>query len=341
MSQPTALTLSNLRVDRGGQTVLRVETLEVAAGETVAILGPNGSGKSTLLLTSALLLSAAEGRVSLFGHDASDGGVGARAATQLRRRTATVFQEAGLLDMSVRRNVETALRLHRVPSADRRDRAEVWLDRLGVGHLADARAHMLSGGEAQRVSLARAFAVEPELLFLDEPFSSLDLEAKSRLVGELRTLLADEGIAAVISTHDHSEAQLLAERAMVLLDGRVEQVGPTAEVFSTPASIEVARFLGYAVIAATRLAALRPPAAARHAVLPPGSTRLVGDGDDIAARLGGPIVAIEGALGHARVVVDVGERLAVSIEAGAVVPQHLAAGVEVQVAVDPTRVLWL
>ena len=129
--------------------------------------------------------------------------------------------------MGARSNIEdgaavcTACR-HR----DRADRADVWLDRLGVGHLAEARAHTLSGGEAQRVSLARAFAVEPELLFLDEPFSSLDLEAKSRLVGELRTLLANEGIAALISTHDHSEAQLLAARTVVLLDGEVAQLGP-------------------------------------------------------------------------------------------------------------------
>ena len=330
-SAAAALTLSGLRVDRGGRTVLRVDALEVPAGETVAILGPNGSGKSTLLLASALLLDAAEGVVSLFGQDAAAG------RTALRRRTATVFQEAGLLDMSARRNIETALRLHGVPAAARSDRADVWLDRLGVGHVAEARAHTLSGGEAQRVSLARAFAVEPELLFLDEPFSSLDLEAKSRLVGELRTLLADEGIAAMISTHDHSEAQLLADRTVVLLDGALAQIGPTAEVFAAPASIEVARFLGYAVLDAGRLAAFDPPQGVNYAVLPAGSSRIVSDapGD-----LEGPIVAIEGALGRARVVVDIGERLAVAIEAGTVVPDHLEPGTHVRIAVDPDRVLW-
>lgn len=325
-----ALALRRIRVDRGGRTVLRVDTLEVAAGETVAVLGPNGAGKSTLLLTSALLLEPAEGAVTLFGEPAE------RGRTRLRRRTATVFQEAGLLDMSARGNIETALRLRGVPSEDRADRADAWLDRLGVGHLADARAHTLSGGEAQRVSLARAFAIEPELLFLDEPFSSLDLEAKSRLVGELRSLLADEGIAALISTHDHSEAQLLAERTVVLLDGAVAQAGPTAEVFAEPTSVEVARFLGYAVLDARRLANFGPPAGAMHAVLPAGSTRIV----DAGGQLAGPIVAIEGALGHARVVVDVGERLAVAIEAGMVVPDHLEVGAHVEVAIDPARVLW-
>jgi tungstate transport system ATP-binding protein len=329
VSTPSALALQDIRVERGGRTVLQVDALQVAPGETVAVLGPNGAGKSTLLLASALLLDPVAGSVALFGADAR------RIPTQLRRRTATVFQEAGLLDMSARRNIETALRLHGVPSADRGDRADVWLDRLGVGHLADARAHTLSGGEAQRVSLARAFAVEPELLFLDEPFSSLDLEAKSRLVGELRSLLADEGIAALISTHDHSEAQLLAERTVVLLDGEVAQVGPTAEVFAEPSGVEVARFLGYAVLDAERVG-LAVPEGAAHAVLPAGSTRIVDGGGQLA----GPIVAIEGALGHARVVVDVGERLAVPIEAGAVVPEHFAIGARVEVAVDPGQVLW-
>ncbi len=331
MSTSTALSLADLRVDRGGRTVLRVAALEVTAGETVAILGPNGSGKSTLLLTSALLLEPGEGSVTLFGEEA------ARGRTALRRRTATVFQEAGLLDMGARSNIETALRLHGVPSEDRGDRADVWLDRLGVGHLAEARVHTLSGGEAQRVSLARAFAVEPELLFLDEPFSSLDLEAKSRLVGELRTLLANEGIAALISTHDHSEAQLLAARTVVLVDGEVAQIGPTDEVFSAPATVEVARFLGYAVLDASRLGGFDPPAEASYGVLPPGAARIVSSGP---ANLDGPIVAIEGALGHARVVVDVGERLAVAIEAGTVVPDHLEPGAHVAVAIDGERVLW-
>jgi hypothetical protein len=113
-------------------------------------------------------------------------------------------------------------------------------------------------------------------------------------------------------------------------------VGLTAEVFTEPASVEVARFLGYAVLAAERLGGFAPPPGASHAVLPAGATRIVEAG----GQLGGPIVAIEGALGHARVVVDVGERLAVPIEAGAVLPAHLAVGARVEVAIDPEHLLW-
>ncbi|MBM3140075.1 MAG: ATP-binding cassette domain-containing protein, partial [Chloroflexi bacterium] len=238
------LACRDLAVVRGRREVLRLDALEVAAGATVAVLGPNGAGKSTLLLAGALLLPAGRGEVALFGERPR----GAADAVRLRRGTATVFQEPGLLDMTAQRNVETALALHGVPRGERGPRALEWLGRLGVRHLAGARPHTLSGGEAQRVSLARAFAVRPRLLFLDEPFSALDPGSHAPLVGELHALLASEGTAALLATHDLSEARLLADRALVLLDGHPAQLGPTREVFDRPAGRAVASFLGYSTV---------------------------------------------------------------------------------------------
>ena len=187
-----ALRVEDVSVVLGGREVLRTDELVVGRGEVVALLGPNGSGKSTLLRVAALLQQPTAGRVSLFGQQPR----GSRQRTLLRRRTASAFTGAMLLDMSVRANVETALRIHGVGGDERRRRATNWLDRLGVLDRAEARAHTLSAGEAQRASLARAFAVEPALIFLDEPFSALDVDTRSRLVGDLRELLPGEGVAA-------------------------------------------------------------------------------------------------------------------------------------------------
>ena len=243
---PVAFEVTDLRVRRGRRTILDVPSLVVPEGAVLAVLGPNGAGKSTLLQAAALLIRPTTGAVRLLGEVAS--GHGAR--MRLRRRAAVMFQRPGLLDMTARANVETALRLHGVPGPERARRARRWLERLGVAHLAEARAHTLSGGEAQRVSMARAFAVEPQVLFLDEPFGSLDPPTTSRLVGELRELLSAEGLTTILSTHDVSEARLLAGRTLVLLDGKPAQIGETDEVLDAPASAAVAEFLGYAVVPA-------------------------------------------------------------------------------------------
>ncbi|MEX2372464.1 MAG: ATP-binding cassette domain-containing protein, partial [Dehalococcoidia bacterium] len=130
-----ALALRDLRVRRGRRNVLNVTALDVAPGETVAVLGPNGAGKSTLLLAAALLIPAS-GDIAVFGERAGRG-----RGVRLRRMTSTVFQDAGLLDMSARRNIEQALAIHSVPRGERAERARYWLDRLGVSARAEARPH--------------------------------------------------------------------------------------------------------------------------------------------------------------------------------------------------------
>jgi tungstate transport system ATP-binding protein len=326
-----ALALRDLRVVRGGRQVLRVEALDVAPGEVVAVIGPNGSGKSTLLLSSALLLPA-EGELRLFGQEARWGN-----AVALRRRTATVFQDSALLDMSARANVETALALHGVPRGERRTAAEEWLRRLGVSHRAEARAHQLSGGEAQRVSLARAFAVRPELLFLDEAFSALDSQTRGALLGDVRALLEAEGTTALLTTHDRAEAELLADRAVVLIDGAVAQDGPIEEVVARPATSDVARFLGHSVAPAGVVARLigveRDDEG--EAAIPPSAVRLAEEG------VAGSVLSIRGAPEGAEVVVNAGAPVALRIPVSELRARALQAGDEVMIEVDPSQVTWL
>jgi tungstate transport system ATP-binding protein len=323
-----ALGLTDVRVRRGRRDVLHIPALDVIEGETLAVLGPNGAGKSTLLLTAALLLPVTSGSVSLFGERAER-----RDLVRLRRKTSTVFQEPALLDMSVRRNLETALGLHGIPRAERRTRSEAWLHRLGVAHLAEAMPHTLSGGEARRVSLARAFAIGPRLLFLDEPFSALDLETRAELVGDLRVLLRDEGTTALLVTHDHSEALLLADRVAVLVDGELAQLDATAPVFERPATPEVAAFLGYSVVDRDKLPA-DAVAGVRGATVgvPPAAVRLV----HREAGLPAEVVAVQGAHGQGRLLVRAGEAvLAVALRIEEINARQLHPGAAVRIQFEP------
>lgn len=328
-----ALALRNLRVRREVRDVLDVPHLEVGAGETLAVLGPNGAGKSTLLLAAALLLPA-DGEIAIFGEAARRG-----EHVRLRRQTATVFQDAALLDMTVRRNVEVALAMHGVSAAERRARADEWLGRLGVAHLAGQRGHAVSGGEAQRVSLARAFAVQPRLLFLDEPFAGVDHATRATLTGELRVLLAAEGMAALIATHDHSEALLLADRVMLLDGGRPLQVGPAAEVLARPESVRAARFLGFSVLGpgSSALLGLRPPGGASQAAVAPDAAWLEPAGTPATVR------RVEAGAGVGRLLVELasGDALALAQPVESLRDASLAVGREVRVAVDGACVVWL
>lgn len=333
MTAVPALELRDVRVRRAGREVLHVPAMQVAPGETVAVLGPNGAGKSTLLLASALLLPAA-GDVRIFGEAARGGG-----HVRLRRRTAMVLQDAALLDMSVRRNLEVALAMHGVPRTERRERAAEWLGRLGVLHLAEQRGHAVSGGEAQRVSLARAFAVRPRLLFLDEPFAGVDHATRAALTGELKALLAAEGTAALLVTHDHSEARLLADRALLLDEGRPVQAGPVDGVLSEPQSATAARFLGHAILghASCALLGLHPPPDGQWAAVPPEAVTLSPAGAPV------HVLRVEAGGGAGRLVVGLasGETLAAARPIEALRDASSVPGSEVRVAVDGGRVVWL
>jgi len=229
----------DLLVCRSGRTVLELDHLSVDRGEVLAVAGPNGAGKTSLFLTLALLLKTERGEIFFDGHP-----VRASSPLGYRRRIALVLQEPLLMDLTVRENVALGLKFRRLPSSGIEARLAPWLERLGLKHLADRHARELSGGEAQRVSLARAFVLDPELLLLDEPFTSLDSPTRARLLEDLKSVLAETGITTIFITHDLQEARSLSTRLAVILDGRLCQTGLPHELFDAPASPQVAAFLG-------------------------------------------------------------------------------------------------
>jgi len=235
--------LCGIRVVHGDRAVLDIPALGVEPGQVLAVIGPNGSGKSTLLRVLGLLDVPAAGEVRFRGDrvSASDG-------LAVRRRMASVFQEPLLADATVLANVSLGLRFRGVRGARAAERVGVWLERFGIAHLAARQARTLSGGEAQRASLARALALDPEVLLLDEPFSSLDPPTRERLIDDFGRILREERTTTVLVTHDRAEAMALGDRVGVLIDGRLVQVDEAAQVFRAPASEEIARFVGVETI---------------------------------------------------------------------------------------------
>jgi tungstate transport system ATP-binding protein len=233
--------VQDLRVQYGGRTVMEVGRFAIQPREVVTLVGPNGAGKSTLMRVLALLEAPTRGLVRFAGTT-----VQYRSAEllALRRRMATVFQAPLLCDTSVQGNVALPLRFRRLAGTEIDRRVGPWLERFGIAHLARRPAKRLSGGEAQRVSLARAFVLEPELLFLDEPFGALDAPTRESLLLDLQAALRESGTTTVFVTHDRSEALMLGDRLAVVMGGRIHQVDTPQAVFSAPSTEEVARFVG-------------------------------------------------------------------------------------------------
>ncbi|GAB2577975.1 hypothetical protein GCM10027168_08730 [Streptomyces capparidis] len=224
-----------LHAEVTGSTAL---TLDAAPGTTVAVVGPNGAGKTTLLRALLGLTPRAHARLRL-------GGLDATGLPPHRRGVAWVPQDGALFPhLTALGNTAYGLRAQGASRAEARRAARVWLDRLGVGHLAHRRPDGLSGGQAQRVALARALAVRPRLLLLDEPLAALDATTRARVRHTLRAHLADFGGVCLLVTHDPVEAVSLADRVLVLDRGRAVQDAPVAEVTRHPRSPWVARMLG-------------------------------------------------------------------------------------------------
>ncbi len=244
------LGLRDVVVGRSGRTILEVASLDVFPGEVLAVVGPNGAGKSTLLHVMALLERPSSGELLVDGRPLSGG------LLAYRRRMAVVFQEPLLLDTSVEGNVRSGLSLRGVPRGEQNPRVSQWLKRFGIGALAGRSARTLSGGEAQRTSLARALVLEPEVLLLDEPFAALDPPSRDSLIDDLDGALARTSTATVFVTQDRAEALRLGDRLAVLIGGRIRQVGAPEEVFATPVDEEVAAFVGIETIAPGRVRSL-------------------------------------------------------------------------------------
>jgi tungstate transport system ATP-binding protein len=226
-------------VVRRGRFRLQIRRLELFQGQILAVVGPNGSGKTTLLMSLGLLLKPEEGRVKLCGKLTS----GLATPLELRRKVVMVFQKPLLLNGTVLENVSLGLRLRGIRGKRSDEQALVALEKLGIAHLRRRHVKGLSGGEAQRVSLARPLAVEPEVLLLGEPFSSLDPPSKDRLLEDLDRLLHTTGTTAIMTTHDRLDAMSICDKVAVMCEGEILQMGPTSEVVHRPLHPFVGEFL--------------------------------------------------------------------------------------------------
>ncbi|WP_114906235.1 ABC transporter ATP-binding protein [Ornithinimicrobium murale] len=233
------LRLDQLSVRFGDLVAVDEVSLALPAGEVLAVLGPSGCGKSTLLRAIAGLEDLAGGQISLDGKDLA--GVPTH-----RRGFALLFQDGQLFrHLDVAANIAYPLRLRGVDRSETSAQVVDLLETVGLPDYANRDVTTLSGGEQQRVALARSLAAEPRVLLLDEPLSALDRSLRERLAGDLRSILTGTRTTALLVTHDHDEAFTLADRMAVMLEGQIVQHGPTQRVWTEPVDRRVAEFLGF------------------------------------------------------------------------------------------------
>ncbi|HXG72197.1 MAG TPA: ABC transporter ATP-binding protein, partial [Gemmatimonadaceae bacterium] len=277
-------------------------SLEVARGERLALVGPSGAGKTTLLRAVAGLQSITAGTIHVGGRDVTRFPPEQRDAVYLHQ-TPVLFPH-----LSVERNVRFPLSVRGAPRSESDAKVARALTAVQLGPLAQRMPHQLSGGERQRAALARAMAADPRVLLLDEPLGALDPSLRAEVREAIGRLHAELPTSMVIVTHDLDDAALLADRVAVLLDGRIEQLATPADLFASPATLGVARFLGVfqeveGVVAddgtfMSPLGTLRVPNGAP--LLPPGPARAVfrttaialGDRSTQSDRLSGPVMGV-------------------------------------------------
>ena len=337
-----ALTLGELHLD-----------VQLEVGDAVvAVVGPNGAGKTTLLRALAGLIPLDRGRVVVDGRVLEDTASGIRIPPEARR-VGVVFQEPRLFhNLTALENVAFGLRARGTMRSEARRRAAQWLERVGVAGVAARRPAALSGGQAQRVALARALVIEPAVLLLDEPLASVDALARADLRHALRDELKRYPGRRLVVTHDPIEAAVLAERLLVLEQGRITQTGPLVEVTARPRSAWVAAMVGLNLVHGTSngtaitlangerlsavsaltgavFAAFRPNAVVLHRRRPEGSARNVWPGQAGELHMSGD---------RARVRVDGPVPIIAEVTAAAVADLDLAAGGRVWASLKATDV---
>jgi spermidine/putrescine transport system ATP-binding protein len=230
--------LDHVTIRFGGFTAVKNVNLKIKGGEFFSILGPSGCGKTTLLRTISGFLEPTEGAVRIGGRDMS--GIGSN-----KRPTALIFQNLALFPlMTVAENIGYGLRVRGVRKAERRRKADELLAVVALPGQGDKKPSELSGGQKQRVAVARALAVEPQVLLLDEPLSALDLRLRQHMRAELRAIQKRVGITFIYITHDQGEALTMSDRIAVMNQGHVEQVGDGRTVYDRPTTPFVASFVG-------------------------------------------------------------------------------------------------
>ena len=250
MNGAPLLRAENLRARNERKFRIDIREIEVREGETLGIIGHNGAGKTTLLLALAGLKKPESGDIFFRGTRLDlTGGM-----LDFRRRTSMVFQEPLLLNATVFDNVAIGLRIRHIKGRELRARVEEYCDLLGIARLMKRRAKTLSGGEAQRASLARAMAPRPDLLLLDEPFAALDLPTREGLISDFEGILRRTRSTAIFATHDRVEAIRLSNRLAVMNGGAITQTGTPAEVMNNPSDEFVAAFVGVETILEARVA---------------------------------------------------------------------------------------
>jgi len=212
--------------------------LDVKKGEFIAFLGPSGCGKTTTLRMIAGFEDITSGDVLVRGHRIND-------MPPEQRPSSMIFQNYALFPhMSVRKNVAYGLDVKGMARAERDNKVDRILDKLGLMDIADSLTHKLSGGQRQRIALARGLVVEPDILLLDEPLGALDANLRKAIQAELKLLQRNLGITFVFVTHAQSEALTLSDRIVVMNQGRIEQISAPAELYTRPNTAFVAQFIG-------------------------------------------------------------------------------------------------
>jgi ABC-type Fe3+/spermidine/putrescine transport system ATPase subunit len=238
-SMSTLLSVRKVAKRFGANVVLRDISLEIAEGEFLTILGESGSGKTTLLRIIAGFESANSGELWMAGERLDQ-------QPPYRRRVNTVFQHYALFPhLTVEENVGYGLRVAKVPRTEIASRVEEALAMVKMTALAKAKPSKISGGQQQRITLARALVNRPKLLLLDEPLSALDANLRRQMQGELKSLQREVGIAFVFVTHDQEEAMVMSDRIALLRSGELEQVATPREIYSRPATAYTAQFIGH------------------------------------------------------------------------------------------------
>lgn len=245
----TILEVKNLEVKKGGTTILHIPSLLIQEGEVLSLIGPNGAGKTTLLQTLSCLLKPFGGEIFFKGEKVNSN----HSVFEYRRKLAMVFQEPLLFNTTVYDNVASGLKIRGMNRMNIRRRVTENLGRLGIHHLSQRSARTLSGGEAQRTSLARALALQPEILFLDEPFASLDPPTHESLLEDLEHILQKTRTTTIFATHDRLEALRFSNQMAVMNSGKVFQIGSPEEVMNQPVDEFVASFVGMETILTGRV----------------------------------------------------------------------------------------